>query len=129
VVKVASGRAAGFTLIELLVVLSILALLLSLAAPKYFHSIDAAKETVLAENLRLAREAIDRFHADSGRYPESLDELVTRRYLRALPVDPVADNSTEWTLVAPPPRIEGRVADLKSRARGSGRNGLPYASW
>ena len=119
----------GFTLIELLVVLSILAMLLSLSAPRYFHSIDASKEAVLAENLHLARAAIDRFYADCGRYPESLDELVTRRYLRALPVDPVADNSTEWTLVAPPPRAEGRVADLKSRAGGVGRNGHPYAQW
>lgn len=124
-----AARARGFTLIELLVVLSILALLLSLSAPKYFHSIDASKETVLAENLRIAREAIDRYYGDAGRYPDSLDELVARRYLRALPVDPVADNSTEWTLVAPPPRAEGRVADLRSRARGSGRNGQPYAHW
>ena len=119
----------GFTLIELLVVLSILALLLSLSAPKYFHSIEASKETVLAENLRIAREAIDRFYGDSGRYPETLDELVARRYLRSLPIDPVADNATEWTLVAPPARVEGRVADLKSRARGTGRNGQPYAHW
>jgi general secretion pathway protein G len=119
----------GFTLIELLVVLSILAMLLTLSAPKYFHSIDASKETVLAENLRIAREAIDRFYGDSGRYPESLEELVSRRYLRALPIDPVADNSTEWSLIAPPERAAGRVADLKSRARGIGRNGQPYAHW
>jgi general secretion pathway protein G len=119
----------GFTLIELLVVLSILAMLLSLSAPRYFQSIDASKETVLAENLRIARTAIDRFYADCGRYPESLEELVTRRYLRALPIDPVADNSTEWTLLPPPPRAAGRVADLKSRARGVGRNGHPYGQW
>lgn len=122
-------QARGFTLIELLVVLSILGLLLSLAAPRYFHSVDAAQEAVLAENLHIARKAIDQFYADSGRYPAALEELVARRYLRALPVDPVAGNSTEWTLLAPPAGSEGGVADLKSRARGSGRNGLPYAQW
>ena len=122
-------KTRGFTLIELLVVLSILALLLSLAAPKYFHSIETSKEAVLAENLRIAREAIDHFYADSGRYPESLEELVTRRYLRAVPIDPLADNSSEWTLVPPPERVAGRIADLRSRARGTGRNGRPYAHW
>jgi general secretion pathway protein G len=120
----------GFTLIELLVVLAILGLLLSLAAPKYVRSVDGAKETVLAENLRITREAIDRFHADRGRYPVSLDELVVRRYLRSLPVDPLIDSATAWRLVASTSE-EGTqgVTDLKSRAPGVGRNGRPYAQW
>lgn len=121
-------RPRGFTLIELLAVLAIVALLLALVAPRYFHSVDNARETVLAENLRITRVAIDQFHADSGRYPEALDELVARRYLRGLPLDPVA-GSTAWILVAPPPGVPGRVADLRSAARGSGRNGLPYTQW
>jgi general secretion pathway protein G len=120
----------GFTLIELLVVLAILGLLLSLAAPKYVRSVDGAKETVLAENLRITREAIDRFHADRGRYPASLDELVTRRYLRSLPVDPVIDSAKAWRLVVSPSDDgTGGIADLKSRAPGVGRNGRPYAQW
>lgn len=119
----------GFTLIELLVVLAILGLLLSLASPRYFHSVDASKEAVLAENLRITREAIDHYYADRKRYPESLNELVTRRYLRSLPVDPVADSATAWALIAPPPDLEGRIADLRSRAPGVGRNGRPYAQW
>lgn len=120
--------AGGFTLVELLVVLAILGLLLSLATPKYFRSVDNAKEAVLAENLRIAREAIDRFHADRGRYPQSLEELVARRYLRALPVDPVADNAASWTVV-PAAQEGGGIADLRSRAPGKGRNGRPYAQW
>jgi general secretion pathway protein G len=118
----------GFTLIELLVVLAILGLLLSLATPKYFHSVDQAKETVLAENLHTTREALDRFHADRGRYPASLDELVTHRYLRALPVDPVNDSRSEWMLVMSSQETGG-VSDLRSRAPGAGRNGIPYAQW
>lgn len=122
--------ARGFTLIELLVVLAILGLLLSLAAPKYVRSVDGAKETVLAENLRITREAIDRFHADRGRYPASLDELVMRRYLRSLPVDPLIDSATAWRLVASTSEegMQG-VTDLKSRAPGVGRNGRAYAQW
>lgn len=119
----------GFTLIELLVVLAIVGLLLSLASPKYFRSVDASKEVVLAENLRITREAIDHFYADRRRYPDSLDELVVRRYLRALPVDPLTDSATTWTLVAAPQGSEGRIADLRSRAAGVGRNGRPYARW
>jgi general secretion pathway protein G len=118
----------GFTLIELLVVLAILGLLLSIASPKYFRSVQVSKETVLAENLRITREAIDHFYADRGRYPEALDELVARRYLRALPVDPLAE-STSWAVVAPPQGLGGRIADLRSRAPGVGRNGRPYAQW
>jgi general secretion pathway protein G len=118
----------GFTLIELLVVLAILGLLLSIASPKYFRSVQVSKETVLAENLRITREAIDHFYADRGRYPEALDELVARRYLRALPVDPLVEN-TSWAVVAPPQGLGGRIADLKSRAPGVGRNGRPYAQW
>ncbi|MDP1653488.1 MAG: prepilin-type N-terminal cleavage/methylation domain-containing protein [Rhodocyclaceae bacterium] len=121
--------ARGFTLIELLVVLAIMGLLLALVSPRYFHSVDTSKEAVLAENLRITREAIDHFYADRKRYPESLNELVTRRYLRSLPVDPVADSATAWALIAPPPELEGRIADLKSRAPGVGRNGRPYGQW
>lgn len=121
-------KVRGFTLIELLVVMTILGLLLSLAAPKYFRSVDGAKEAVLAENLRITREAIDRFHADRGRYPESLDELVARRYLHALPVDPLLDSSRTWALVLAPQEAGG-IADLRSRAPGTGRNGRPYVQW
>lgn len=124
-----SKSARGFTLIELLVVLAVLGLLLSLAAPKYVRSVDNAKETVLAENLRTTREAIDRFHADRGRYPSSLDELVTRRYLRSLPVDPLVGNATAWRMVAVAQEGEVGIMDLRSRAAGIGRNGKPYAQW
>jgi len=122
-------RRRGFTLIELLVVLAILGLLLALATPKYVRSVDRAKEAVLAENLRITRVAIDRFHADLGRYPASLDELVARRYLRTLPIDPLLGSATAWRLI-PAPSADGvGIIDLKSRAPGVGSNGQPYAQW
>lgn len=122
-------RRSGFTLIELLVVLAILGLLLSLAAPKYVRSVDRAKEAVLAENLRVTRAAIDRFHADLGRYPASLEELVARRYLRALPVDPLLGSESAWRLIPAPGEEGAGIVDLKSRAPGIGNNGRPYAQW
>ncbi len=119
--------ARGFTLIELLVVLTIVALLLTLALPRYLQSVDVAKEAVLVENLRTTREAIDRFYGDNNRYPESLEELAAKKYVRAAPYDPIADSSALWSIVPPAADIKGNVYDLKSAAQGLTRNGKPYA--
>lgn len=122
-----SGRQSGFTLVELLVVMAILGLLLSLAVPRYFHSIDVSKETVLAENLRITREAIDKFYGDTGRYPDSLDELADKHYLRGVPYDPIAGSATAWIIVAPQEGLAGNVYDLHSGAEGAGQDGRPFA--
>jgi general secretion pathway protein G len=119
-------RARGFTLIELLIVLSVIALMLTIALPNYFHSIDASKEKILAQNLHATRDAIDRFYGDVGRYPESLEELVDKRYLRTLPVDPITDSATTWHIVPPDEPFPGKVYDIKSGAPGADSNGKPY---
>ncbi len=115
----------GFTLIELLVVMAIIATLLTIAAPRYFAHLDRAREAALRETLSVVRDAIDKFHADTGRYPAELDELVNRRYLRKRPVDPVSDSSENWTIVAPPGEVSG-VSDIRS---GAGGEEKPYADW
>lgn len=115
----------GFTLIELLVVMSILGLLLSLALPRYFRSLDHAKAVALAENLRVMRMQIDRFHGDRGRFPETLTELVEQRYLRDLPLDPMTDSRDTWVIVPPGDSATG-VMDVRSGARGQTRDGVAY---
>jgi general secretion pathway protein G len=122
-------RNRGFTLIELLVVLGIVALLLTLAVPRFFPSVDKTKETILAENLRTTRAVIDQFYADTGRYPESLEQLVEKKYLPRLPFDPVADSDAVWVIVPPEDTTRGSVYDIHSGAEGKGRNGKPYSEW
>ncbi|WP_427308965.1 type II secretion system protein [Cupriavidus sp. H39] len=119
----------GFTLIELLVVLSIIAFLLTLSLPRYFHSVDKSKETILKENLRVTRETINQFFEDTSRYPESLQELVDRRYLRALPVDPLTESSSTWLVVPPTDSTKGAVYDLKSTAPGQTSEGFAFADF
>jgi general secretion pathway protein G len=123
-------RKRGFTLIELLVVLGIVALLLTLAVPRFFPSVDKTKETILLDNLRNTRAVIDQYHADTGRYPDSLEQLVEKKYLARVPVDPVTESESTWVVVPPEADGEpGAVYDIRSGAPGNGRDGRPYAEW
>jgi len=123
-----NSRRRGFTLIELLVALAIIGTLLSLAVPRYFGSLAKAEETVLKQNLAMLREAIDQHYADTGRYPEGIDALVSKRYLRSVPEDPITRSRATWVAVPPPPEFaEGGMYDVKSGAAGAGRDSVPYA--
>lgn len=122
-------RKGGFTLVELMVVLAVIALLISIVAPHYVGRIAQAEEAVLRENLVLMRDALDRHYADAGRYPASLEELVAKRYLRAIPNDPVTQSSTTWVVIAPDDLKKGTVYDVRSGAKGNGASGKPYAQW
>lgn len=119
----------GFTLIELLVVLAVLATLLTLAVPRYFGSIDKSKEAVLKENLVQMREAISRYHADKGRYPETLETLAAERYLHKVPLDPVTDSAATWIVVPPQDPEQSGVYDVRSGAAGKGIDGREYVQW
>ena len=118
----------GFTLIELLVVLSIVALLLSIALPRYFGSLDKSKEVALQENLKVLRITIDRFHADKGRFPETLEELVEHKYIRSVPVDPITESAKTWIVVPARGNDAKGISDVKSGASGQVRDGRAYES-
>jgi general secretion pathway protein G len=119
----------AFTLVELLVVLAIVALLLGVAAPRYFGSLERSKETVLRDNLFQLRESLDHYYADTGKYPDKLEDLVTRHYLRAAPVDPVTGSATTWVVVPPRELDKGGVFDIRSGAMGNGKDGTAYKDW
>lgn len=124
-------KARGFTLIELIVVMAIVATLLTIAAPRYFDSLERSREAALKQTLAVTRDAIDKYHGDTGRYPQSVDELVTRRYLRDAPYDPIAQSERSW-IVIPPARdagAEGALFDVRSGAQGASLDGTPYEQW
>ena len=124
------SRKKGFTLIELLVVMSVIATLLTIAVPRYFQHLDRAREASLRESLAVMRDAVDKYRADTGRYPETLEELVTKRYLRKVPPDPITESTETWVIVPPPDEPgQRKVWDIRSGAEGQGQSGSEYSTW
>lgn len=126
----------GFTLVELMVVMSIIALLIAIAVPRYFHSIDNAREATLKQDLSVMREAIDKYYGDHERYPPSLQELASKKYIRSIPPDPITGSSETWVLIAPEQAAEttdgsnfSAIYDVKSGAPGNAKDGSLYAEW
>jgi general secretion pathway protein G len=118
----------GFTLVELLLVLFLVALLASLVMPVATKSVDQANESALKENLHVLRKAIDDYYANTGRYPQSLAQLVEKRYIRRIPVDPLTGNATSWIEIRADDLPEG-IRDIHSGAAGNASDGKPYRDW
>ena len=123
------ARWRGFTLIELLVVMSIIGLLLALAAPRYFHTLERSRETMLRQDLSVMREAIDHYFADLQQYPEDLPALVAKKYMRSVPSDPITRSPETWVLVASDDPDHPGVRDVHSGAQTRALDGSEFASW
>jgi general secretion pathway protein G len=121
--------ARGFTLIELLVVMAILGTLLTLAVPRYFHTVERARESVLRHDLAIVREAIDKYYSDVNEYPDTLQALADKRYIRSVPVDPFTKLTDSWVLLSSDDPDHPGIRDLHSGAEATASDGTPVATW
>ena len=127
-------REEGFTLIELLIVIALITILATMGVVQYRNSIQSSKEAVLHTDLFRMRDAIDQYYADKGKYPQSLDTLVSEGYMRKIPEDPITKSTDTWqTEPAEPdpsnPSAEPGIYNVKSGATGTGLDGSSYADW
>src|SRR5215203_4815430 len=124
----------GFTLIEVLIVITLIVVLASMGMASYSNSVQRSKEAVLREDLFRMRDAIDQYYADKNKYPQTLQDLVTDKYLREVPKDPITNSADTWTTVpaevdAANPAAEPGVYDVKSGSEGTSLEGTRYADW
>jgi general secretion pathway protein G len=119
--------AKGFTLIELLIVVSIIGILATMAAPSYQSSVIKAREAALRQDLFTLRDVLDQHRADQGKYPPSLEALVSAGYLRGVPKDPFTGSATSWQEMTD--ETEGGVFDVFSGSEYIGTDGTPYNRW
>jgi len=124
-----TGHEGGFTLIELLVVMTIIGTLLAIAVPRYFHSLARARETVLRADLNVMREALDKYYADLGEYPDALGKLAERRYIQGVPVDPFTRAADSWILVPSEDPDHPGIRDIHSASPELAADGTPLATW
>ena len=130
----AARSAAGFTLIELMVVMALIVILAGVGVMQYTNSVKRAQEATLKEDLFQLRGAIDQYYADKNKYPESLETLVSEKYIRAVPVDPFTSSSTTWQTTAAEPQPgntsgSSGIFDVKSGSEGTAIDGSRYAEW
>jgi general secretion pathway protein G len=119
----------GFTLIELLVVMAIIGTLLAIAVPRYFRSLEHARETVLKQDLAILRDAIDKYNSDLNKYPEKLSDLVDQHYIRALPADPFTRLTDAWTTVPSEDPDNAGIRDVHSASEAKALDGTAFATW
>jgi general secretion pathway protein G len=117
-----------------MIVVTIIGILASIAVPNYKWGVVRAREAVLRENLYNMRTTIDQFYADQGKFPDSLQEMVDKKYLRGIPKDPFTDKSDTWVTLPPPPpqdggEVKGNVYDVHSGSNVVGSNNIPYNEW
>jgi general secretion pathway protein G len=132
----ARGRTTnrGFTIIELLVVISIIIILAGVGMVQYRNGVVRAQEAVLKEDLYRLRDALDQFHADKQKYAQTLEDLVTEDYLRAIPKDPFTQSAETWQVIqAEPdpnnPETEPGIFDVKSGSDRTALDGSKYSEW
>jgi len=123
----------GFTLLELMIVISIILILVGMAAGIYTRTVQHARESVLKKDLQTMREAIDNYTLDKQQAPQSLQDLVDAGYLRQVPVDPV-NRQNDWVphygdMVLSTDQTSTGIDDVHSGSDQVSSNGTAYSTW
>jgi general secretion pathway protein G len=129
-----SGNALGFTLIELMIVMAIITVIMSIAVPMYQKSIIRSKEAVLRNNLFTLRTVIDEYTYDKQKAPQTLQDLVSEGYLRAVPIDPMTGSDQTWKTIMEDAnnatsQNEPGIWDVRSGSDQKSLEGTPYSDW
>ena len=132
--RIQSGRRAGFTIMELMVSMAIVLVIISVAVPLYQKAVIRARESVLRQNLFSLRTVIDEYTYDKQKAPQQLDDLVREGYLRQMPLDPIAGNSTSWKIImedasSSASQSEPGIFDVRSSSEKTSLEGTPYSEW
>ena len=125
---------AGFTLVELLIVMAIIGVLATLAIPRFTAALQQAREAVLKEDLHVLRTAIDSYTMDKQKAPQSLDDLITDGYLKAVPEDPMTHSKDTWVTdtsdsLHSVDQTDPGIDDVHSGSQETGTDGQPYSTW
>ncbi len=127
-------KTRGFTLIELMIVMAIILILMGVAIPNYQQSVLHAKESVLRQDLKVMRDAIDQYTLDKQKAPQSLQDLISANYLKEIPKDPITGSNDTWevqqedTMMAIDQQEPG-IDDVHSGAQGTASDGTAYNTW
>ena len=125
---------AGFTLIELMIVMAIIGVLAVVAIPSFVGAIKQAREAVLKEDLHVLRAAIDSYTMDKQKAPQSLEDLITDGYLKAIPEDPITRSKDTWVTDTSDSmhsldQTDAGIDDIHSGSQEQGSDGQPYSTW
>ena len=125
---------SGFTLMEMMIVMVLIVILAGIGLTVYGSSVQRAKEATLKEDLFRMRDAIDQYYADKNKYPGSLEDLVSEKYMRAVPQDPFTQSTDTWqTTMSDPdpsnPSQQSGISNVKSGSEQTGLDGSRYADW
>jgi general secretion pathway protein G len=125
---------AGFTLVELMIVMAIIGILAVIAVPSYITAVKHSREAVLKEDLFVLRGAIDSYTMDKQKAPQSLDDLTSEGYLKAIPEDPMTHSNTTWVTdtgdsVHSLDQSEPGIDDVHSGSGDMGTDGQAYSTW
>jgi general secretion pathway protein G len=127
-------RSFGFTLIELMIVITIIFILIGIAAGRYDRSVVRAREATLKQDLQVMRQAIDNYTLDKQTAPQSIEALQEAGYLRIVPTDPMTQ-AKDWQpqfdeVVLSPEQTGTGMVDVHSNSdKTSPFDGTPYKDW